>query len=844
MNIQDTKKRIKSEEKIESFLPYSSHIKKDVVICRRGELIATWLIEGVPFETASAAEDEKRAQTINQLLRTIAKGNVGLQVHRVRRRYSDQLTPYHGEETFAADFSRRYNAWMGSFTMMKTEIYLTLVVRDAAPPVKGFMRRGTEDSAKAVAERMEARLKEFENTAAQLERLFDSYNIVRLSSYFDEKRGRWMSAMLRFYNYLATGIWKPVAVTNVPLYKVLGNARAFASNDMIELQTFEGSRFVQAVELKDFPPDLYPGVLDTLLYAEGLNRINYEFIESQSFNILTPQESKKVMKLQAKQLGAAEDESPTQMAALMSAIDKVVNGEFVMGDYSYSILVFGENEEKARSNTRDVAAKLADEGFVPFVAGATVVADWMNAWPGMMVRNLRSRSARITSSNFADLAPFHNILSGKREGNPWGEAIAIMKTPSDQPYYLNLHATARFKDCYDIKAPGNTVVLGSTGVGKTALISFIGTMMMKYKTPEHKFTLVFFDKDHGAEILVKAMAGNYLAIQNGEKTGFNPFALEDTPANRHFVRELITMILRKDGRGLSAMDDQRINDGIQSVFALKNKSLRCFSTFLQAMTDGATVEEKENSVRRRLARWAGSGDLAWVFDNPGDWGERSDIIDFDSTSVIGIDGTDFLDNPDVCGPISYYLLYRVKSALDGRRLIFMMDEFWKWMSDDSFADFAKDMLKTIRKKNALVLMATQSPSEIITNPIARAVVEQTPTKIYLPNKDADETEYVKSFNCTPAEFQVIKSMPADCRGMVVKQNGVSTLAKLDLSAFPDELMVFSSSTDNIALLDALLITMEEGLGRKPRPEEWLPQFYKGVREMRKKSATLRENPNK
>ena len=57
------------------------------------------------------------------------------------------------------------------------------------------------------------------------------------------------------------------------------------------------------------------------------------------------------------------------------------------------------------------------------------------------------------------------FLRGKRDGNPWGEALAMMDTPSGQRFYLNLHASDPDEDSEDKKLPGNSLVLGSTGSG-------------------------------------------------------------------------------------------------------------------------------------------------------------------------------------------------------------------------------------------------------------------------------------------------------------------------------------------------------------------------------------------
>jgi type IV secretion system protein VirB4 len=49
----------------------------------------------------------------------------------------------------------------------------------------------------------------------------------------------------------------------------------------------------------------------------------------------------------------------------------------------------------------------------------------------------------------------------------------------------------------------------------------------------------FFDKDRGAEILIRAMGGRYLAVENGKPTGFNPFQREPTESNILFLETLV-----------------------------------------------------------------------------------------------------------------------------------------------------------------------------------------------------------------------------------------------------------------------------------------------------------------
>jgi hypothetical protein len=65
-------------------------------------------------------------------------------------------------------------------------------------------------------------------------------------------------------------------------------------------------------------------------------------------------------------------------------------------------------------------------------------------------------------------------------------------------------------------------------------------------------TYVFFDKDRGAEIFVRAAGGTYLTLRNGVPTGCAPLkALELTPANHSFLGELVRKLVTPENRPLT-----------------------------------------------------------------------------------------------------------------------------------------------------------------------------------------------------------------------------------------------------------------------------------------------------
>jgi type IV secretion system protein VirB4 len=422
---------------------------------------------------------------------------------------------------------------------------------------------------------------------------------------------------------------------------------------------------------------------------------------------------------------------------------------------------------------------------------------------------MRPREASITSRNFACLSPFHNFTRGKRLGNPWGEALALLKTPSGQPYYLNFHASPDGKDSTDEKYPGNTFICGSTGVGKTALVMSLLAFSLKYPG----LRAVFFDKDRGAEIGIRAMGGRYYALERGKRTGFNPFQFKPTEDNLVFCEKLVQQLVKPQGESavaLTAKEEADISRAVRTVMSDHvSFGVRCLSAVSQNLQVTG-----DNSLRARLRKWVADGPLAWVFDNP------KDTQDFSGSNLFGYDYTEFLDDPEVRTPIMAYLLHITETLIDGRPFIYLMDEFWKPLQDEMFSDFALNKQKTIRKQSGLGVFLTQSPSDVLVHRIGKTMVEQSVTQIFLPNPKADHDDYVNGFKVTEAEFRIIKALPESSRKFLVKQGHRAAVVVFDLGGLNDLLDVISGTTDNIELLDKI----REKVGDDP--QAWLPVFRK------------------
>ena len=69
-------------------------------------------------------------------------------------------------------------------------------------------------------------------------------------------------------------------------------------------------------------------------------------------------------------------------------------------------------------------------------------------------------------------------------------------------------------------------------------------------------------------------------------------------------------------------------------------------------------------------------------------------------------------------PPFLYLFHRIEGRLDGRPTLLIIDEGWLALDDTGFARQLREWLKTLRKKNASVIFATQSLADIETSAIA------------------------------------------------------------------------------------------------------------------------------
>lgn len=781
---------------ISDYVPLGSHVSDNVIRLRHGgEYIACWKLDGISFETADPEYILARKEALNNLVRALGGGSFALWTHRCRRVVRERLTGVYSTP-FCQAFDESYNAAFDKHRQMATELYVTLVYRPPNRNVPSIFKRMANRTLDEIRASTDEALSVIADYGKQLESSLARYEPTRLALY--SKNGVTYSEMAAFYGYLINGVWEDIPLKKCRLNEYLPSSRLHFGdqNGMLEIWHPTARKFVGFLDFQDYPQYSEPGMNNGIMYGD------YEFIETQSFSILNKRDAMSALDRQRGQLIATEDASETEIADMQAAKNDLQSGLIEFGEYHYSLAIFGNTLDQVAKNIAEARTVLQDgPGFKMALIDAIPECAWFAQLPGNW--SLRPREASITSRNFICLSPFHNFARGKRHGNPWGEALALFKTPSGQPFYFNFHVSPEDEDSTDKKLPGNTFICGSTGVGKTV----VEMSLLAFATKYAGLRSVFFDKDRGAEIAIRAMGGKYFPLKRGKPTGFNPFQFSINEHNIQFCERLLKQLAGKT----TAAEENEINQAVRTVMNEQvDLNLRRLSSVYQNL-------RSNGDLRVRLRKWIGNESLGWVFDNP------RDTQDFSGSSLFGYDYTEFLDDPEVRTPIMAYLLHITETLIDGQPFIYFMEEFWKPLMDEMFSDFAKNKQKTIRKQNGLGVFVTQSPSDVLDHPIGKTMVEQSVTQIYLPNPRADHDDYVHGFKVTEAEYNIIRNLGEQSRMFLVKQGHQSAIVSFNLGGMDEFLNVLSGTTDNVELLDQI----REEVGDDP--STWLPILHQRIR---------------
>jgi type IV secretion/conjugal transfer VirB4 family ATPase len=413
-----------------------------------------------------------------------------------------------------------------------------------------------------------------------------------------------------------------------------------------------------------------------------------------------------------------------QLGDALTELD--VNGHF-FGECSLTVVLHDRDAQAVERSAAEAIKVMAAHDGTLFEETYNLLNAWLSIVPGNSAHNLRRLA--LLETNYADLSFLFALDAGQpRCPHLDREALAIFETRHQTPYRFALH----------VQDVGHTLVLGATGSGKSFLLNFLVTHAQKYDP-----TTVIFDLGQSYRKLATLLHGSYLELalrQSG--VTINPFALDPTAENLHFLHAFTRVLLEgADGYQLSDLEDRELYDAVENLYVLDASQRRLFTL----------ANLLPRALSARLSKWIEGGRYADLFDH----------LD-DSLSIQPFQVFDFeamLAYPALIDPLLFYVLHRVRARVDDPNVrglkLCVMDEAWRFIQHPTLRAYVEEALKTWRKRNAAMLLATQSIEDFASADLLRTVVEGCPTKLLLANPALDRARYAELFQLNQVELDLL-----------------------------------------------------------------------------------------
>ena len=783
----------RTERGAQKYLPYVGHVGPQTVLLDSGALMAMARIEGLPFELADHAARNARLRLLNTLYRNIADDNVTLHTHLVRHIADAPEASKQFRSHFARKLDETYRGTVLAGGVYRNEYYISLVISPHSVLGSSIGNKWSKRGRKfpTIADGL---VRELEDQWHILASGLDNFGVRRLGVY--EFDGVMFSEIAEALRLFITGRYLRVPLVSGHLGDVIYTDRVICGRRGVEIRAPDRSTFGTIFSFREYPARTRTGMLNTLLSAPC------PLVLAQSFGFVTRAQAQDRLSLKSAQMVSAQDKAASQIAGLDEAADALASNEFVMGIHHLSLAVYGDTLPEVEDRAGRARGRLADSGAVVVEERLGLEAAFWSQLPGNA--EWRTRPGAISSRNFAGLSSFDNFPAGGSRGH-WGRPIARFRTDGGTAYDYVPHVA-------DVAM---TVIFGPIGSGKTALLMFLLAMFEQSMSERNavsgtRGSVVFFDKDRGGELLVRASGGTYLELRRGQASGMAPLrGLADSEADRDFLRGWIIALVQSDGKGgLSPDEEKRLERAVARQLSMPAE-LRSLAGLREYLGHSDPM-----GLGPRLEKWCRGNALGWAFD--GDVDEVA--ID---EAITGFDMTQLLEHDEVCAPAGAYLLYRVTQILDGRRVVLSIDEFRFYLKNPQFAAVVDNLLLTVRKSNGAVFLALQMPEHILESPLGPSIVAQCQTKIMFASPTADKEIYLGGLKCTEGEYRAVREdLAVGKRRFLLKREQGSVICEFDLSGMREYIAVLSGRANTVRLAEVLRKQFGEN------PDNWLPEFLR------------------
>ncbi|PDS58796.1 MULTISPECIES: conjugal transfer protein TrbE [Rhizobium] len=557
-----------------------------------------------------------------------------------------------------------------------------------------------------------------------------------------------------------------------------------------------GTSHLRVLTITGFPTATTPGLLDEL------NRLAFPYRWSTRAVLLDKTDATKLLTkirrqwfAKRKSIAAILKEVMTNEASVLvdtDAANKAADADVALQDLgadyagiayvTATVTVWDADPRTADEKLRLVEKVVQGRDFTAMAETINAVDAWLGSLPGHVYANVRQPP--ISTLNLAHMIPLSAVWAGpERDEHFAAPPLLFGKTEGSTPFRFSLH----------VGDVGHTLVVGPTGAGKSVLLALMALQFRRYAGAQ------VFAFDFGGSIRAAALAmrGDWHDLGGGLTDGsetsvsLQPLARIEETSERAWAADWIVAILTREGVAISPEVKEHIWTALTSLASAPVE---------ERTITGLCVLLQSNDLKQALRPYCIGGAWGRLLDAESEHLGTATVQAFETEGLIGTDAA-----PAVLA----YLFHRIEDRLDGSPTLIIVDEGWLALDDEGFAGQLREWLKTLRKKNASVIFATQSLSDIDGSAIAPAIIESCQTRLLLPNERAIEpqiTAIYRRFGLNDRQIEILaRAMPK--RDYYCQSRRGNRLFELGLSEVTLALCAASSKTDQSAIAR---ITAEHG----------------------------------
>ena len=506
-----------------------------------------------------------------------------------------------------------------------------------------------------------------------------------------------------------------------------------------------GNQHLRILTITGFPSITTPGILDEL------NQLAFPYRWSTRAIMLDKQDATKLLTkirrhwfAKRKSVAAILKEVMTNEASTLidaDAQNKAMDADAALQELgadnigqayvTATVCVWDENPKNADEKLRLVEKVIQGRDFTCMAESINAVDAWLGSLPGHAYANVRQPP--ISTMNIAHMIPLSAVWAGSLYDEHFNQPpLFFGRTEGSTPFRFSLH----------VGDVGHTLVIGPTGAGKSVLLALMAMQFRRYRASQ------IFAFDFGGSIRAATLAmdgewgdlGGALTDNAIDSVALQPLAHIDGLGEKSWVADWIAGILTREKIVLKPEDKEQIWSALSSLASapIQERTLTGLSALLQS-----------KHLKNALKAYCINGAYGRLLDAEAERLGETDVLAFETEGLI---------KSKAAPAVLSYLFHQIEKRLTWRPTLIIIDEGWLALDDEGFAEQLREWLKTLRKKNASVIFATQSLSDIENSPIASAIIESCPTRLFLANERALEpqiTRLYRQFGLNERQIEII-----------------------------------------------------------------------------------------